>query len=332
MPVTRTNSKQRDNSTSEKATNTLASKRNRSPQPSDEKIAKKSRKVKLTSKEMEEFKQLLKEVTGTIEAKIENSNVLLSNKFDNLSTHVCNEVSALKSSVDNFKIEVSNELAVVNTTLFNHNLRIENNEDDIERLKRINDLRLTGILPTENENLYTIVEQFALAIGFQCFGQITTSVERIPIKDRITGKFVHSNTLMIHFALLRDKQMFYSHYLYKLPFNTENLNIPNNGKVILCENLTAKNRKIFGAAQSLRKEKKIAQVFTEDGIVKIRFNKGKEEPSYIIRNSTMLETLVAQQSLYQSSQSNAQRSTGETHTITSQAHAVNNPTPMNTAS
>lgn len=47
----------------------------------------------------------------------------------------------------------------------------------------------------------------------------------------------------------------------------------------------------------MKKNNKISQVFTEDGIVKIRFKKGKREPIHMVRNNTTLETLVAQQAL-----------------------------------
>lgn len=317
-PVTRRKESTKRGDKSDKSANETSStthtKRNRSPQQLDHNLPKRSKTIKLTSKQMDEFKQLLGEVTKEIGERIDSSNTSLSTKFDNLATHVCNEVTSLKSSVDNFKAEVACELGTVNTTLANQNIRIENTEDDIDRLKRINDLRLTGILPTENENLFQIVERFAIAIGYSSFGQIAVSFERIPVRDRITGQLTHSNTIMLHFAILRDKQIFYSHYLYKAPINAETLNIPNNGKVILCENLTIKNRKIFGAAQRLRREKKIAQVFTEDGIVRIRFIKGKNEASFVVRNNLMLETLVTQQSLLLSSQNRSMQSNDDAHT------------------
>lgn len=115
---------------------------------------------------------------------------------------------------------------------------------------------------------------------------------------------------------------FYSHYPFKLPFETENLTIPNNGKVVLYENLTFKNRRIFSAAQRSRREKKIAQVFTQDGIVTIRFNKGKQEPSYAVRKNAMLETLVAQQTLLQSTLNDTTNPTDDTHTAGTQSSTI----------
>lgn len=53
-----------------------------------------------------------------------------------------------------------------------------------------------------------------------------------------------------------------------------------------------KNAQIFKQAQTLRKENKIAQTFTEDGLVKIRLKKGKNEATHIVRNSIELETIV----------------------------------------
>lgn len=46
-------------------------------------------------------------------------------------------------------------------------------------------------------------------------------------------------------------------------------------------------------AHQLKNQKKIAQVFTDDGLVKIKLIRGKQETAHVIRNVTEIETIVA---------------------------------------
>lgn len=70
----------------------------------------------------------------------------------------------------------------------------------------------------------------------------------------------------------------------------------------------------------MRKNKKIAQTFTEDGLVKIRFDKGKNEATHIVRSTTQLEEIVTQHD-------NMLQATSANHATsqTAQAHTSNSP-------
>lgn len=99
---------------------------------------------------------------------------------------------------------------------------------------------------------------------------------------------------MIRFAMAKQKQTFYSCYLNKMPLNPEKFGLPFTNRIIIGEHLTLTNSKIFKTALQLKKDSKLAQVFTENGLVKARLKKGKHEATYTIRNVTELEILVAQ--------------------------------------
>lgn len=79
-----------------------------------------------------------------------------------------------------------------------------------------------------------------------------------------------------------------------MPLDPTKFNMTTDQRIVLGENLTRKNAKLFKTAQSLRKEEKLAQTYTEDGLIKIKFKRGKDAPTYTIRNDIALETLVAQ--------------------------------------
>lgn len=94
-----------------------------------------------------------------------------------------------------------------------------------------------------------------------------------------------------------------------MPLNPTDLGLSNDSRIFISENLTWKNAQLFKSAQIHRKNGKIAQAFTENGIVKIRFVKGKNERTYTIRNQIELEEIIATQCAH------------------SQAHAANVTTP-----
>lgn len=218
----RSQSAQRNESTQDKATN--KNKRPLSPEViiSQEKTSKKSKTTTLSVKEMDEIKKLLGTFTASIENKIQESQTSLETKFNQLGTKVDENVQSLKTSVDEFKLEVSGEISDIKTQLNDNTQRIENTEDDIERLKRCCDLRLTGFPPKENEKLIDYLSLIAKEIGMEHFTVANApTIERLLIKNKTTGLMMQSNTIMIHFNTLRQKQTFYSHYLNKMPIKSE---------------------------------------------------------------------------------------------------------------
>lgn len=82
-----------------------------------------------------------------------------------------------------------------------------------------------------------------------------------------------------------------------MPLNPVNLDLPQSNRIVVGEFLTAKNASIFKRAQILKKERKIAQVYTVNGLVKIRFTKGKSETTHTITDTVMLDTIVSQYEL-----------------------------------
>lgn len=272
-----------------------STKRILSPEPQVAAIQQNHKKKKMSTIDFDEMKKLITQSYGAIESKITSSQTQLESKFDNLATNVNNEITSLKTCVIDLEKKVINDVNEIKLQLNNHTQRIDNNEDDLQRVQLSQDLRLTGFAHKDNENLLDIFNKIANEIGFEMSaGTSAPTLERIPIKNRTTGRFMPSSTIIIHFALRHQKQMFYSHYLNKMPLDPKKFGLREDNRIVLGENLTKKNASLFKNAQTLRKDKKIAQTFTEDGLVKIRFSKGKNENTHTIRNVIELETFVTQ--------------------------------------
>lgn len=182
--------------------------RNSSPEASPEitnaKNAKKIKKSKMTSKDIDELKSLITLITPAIEKKICDSHQILESKINELGNKVNTEIHLLKSSVDDFKSEVGRDMNVMKVQLSEHAQLLENTDDDFDRIKLHQDLRIAGIIFKDNENLIEIFKKIAAEIGFN-IEQCTPTLERIAIRNRTTGQMIPSNTIIIHFAIQRQK-------------------------------------------------------------------------------------------------------------------------------
>lgn len=302
MPPTQPKPRSKSNSkNSHKRTNSTSStsrKRSRSPGSPHERSPSNTRKNqhksrKMSSTDLDALTKLIQKSNENIQNQIESSQNTLVHKFNDLATSLSTEVTAIKTSVDEFKFNVSNDISELKTHLSLHEHRINNTEDDIQRLKRSLDLRIVGFPTKENENLVTIFEKISNEIGYASHSSaVIPSIERMMTRNRTTNQMVSTNTIMIHFPMLTQKQTFYSHYLNKIPFKPEKFGLSPDNRIVIGENLTTTNAKVFKAAQSMKKEKKIAQVFTEDGLIKMRLKKGKQEPTHVVRTVTELESIV----------------------------------------
>lgn len=168
-----------------------AQKRGLSPELSTKqsKNNKKPKTVTRDAKEMEEIKEFIKnsliESTATINNSIQSSQASLETKLNDLSTKLEAEVNSIKSCVNEFKTDVNNELCAFKNQLNEHSMRIDNTQDEIERLKRSLDLRLTGFPPKDGENLSDYIVQIASETGFNFFTQANFPlIDRIIFRDK----------------------------------------------------------------------------------------------------------------------------------------------------
>lgn len=82
-----------------------------------------------------------------------------------------------------------------------------------------------------------------------------------------------------------------------MPLNPEKLGLSMMNRIVIGEHLTETNAKIFRLAHQMKRDSKVAQVFTEDGLVKIRLKKGVHEPTHVIRTVVEIETMVSRNEL-----------------------------------
>lgn len=168
-----------------------------------------------------------------------------------------------------------------------------------------------------------VFDMVAAEIGYDVNVQpYPASIERIPIINRVTGLLMPSITIMLHFQIPKHKQFFYSYYLNKMPLDPKKFGLTEFNRISVGEHLTKRNAQIFKQAQIFKKSKKLMQAFTEDGIVKIRFSRGRNTQTYSVRNQLALESLVAQHNDVNGEP--ALNTDGSSHTATTSISNSNN--------
>lgn len=273
-------------------------KRKLSPVPtntSQDTSNKRIKQANLTNKEMEAIKELIESSMNIVSQQITSSQNALDNKISSLRSQISDDVKekidGLQQSLAAFSNNVNIEIANMKLELKHHGDRLQLNEDDISRVTLLNQLRITGILPSQNENLKTIFEKIALEIDFNI--NDSTKIPHVRrIMSRKNGVLSHTNTIILYFTASHFKEQFYSQYLHKAPFRKGFLDEMKCDKIIIGENLTKTNALIFAKCLAYKKSGKIAQTFTNNGIVYIKFMRGKTELAHQVRTEHDLLSLI----------------------------------------
>lgn len=258
---------------------------------------KKTKVNKLNAREMDEIKKLIMNSMETLTSKLNETQTALDDNIsqmgNSISENLKGEITQLKLSMDSSSDNITQRMTSIENELKVHNNKLSRNEDDINRITLLNQLRLTGCPFIEGENLFNIIKPIADNIGYSFENPSAIPImRRIPIRKN--GTVIGSNTIIVYFTAQHFKDNFYSMYLQKAPLKPENIGQPVNSRIIIGENLTKINATLFNACNVMKRANKITQVYSFNGLIFIKFQRGKHEKSYVIRSQIELETLVQQ--------------------------------------
>lgn len=269
---------------------------------------------------METIKKMLHDnytrLSTAIDMASESIKSDLGGRIDKLATElrvdidrIDKKVDALSGSVD-LKIEsLSKEV----DTCRNH---IDCAEDDFLRVIRTSELKMIGLKHVADENLVELLSKIAALIGIN-FGGQTPSIVRAT--KWVKNEQVPQMIIIIKFLAPHLKEVFYKHYLdllaSKKQLTLDLLEIGSkNERLTIGENLTPHNHKLFAACMSLKKEGKIAQVHTSNGITNIKIKKG--ERAVAIKSQRDLDMFLANNQLQVSKQTDNEQKQQENASTT----------------
>lgn len=213
---------------------------------------------------------------------------------ENLKSEFKTEIVNINKKIDSSSSAFAEQIKVMNNKSNDLDSRVAYMEKDSQRLSLLNELKLTGIPVTDNENLTETFVKLANVIEYD-----TSNASNIPHTTRlitynkITRVPSMSSTVILKFAAIHMKESFFGQYLRLLPkkkITSKDLGFATENRIIIGENLSSTNQELFKAASIMKHDKKLAQVFTINGIVNVKVQRGGK--TYEIRHKQQLETLT----------------------------------------
>lgn len=272
-----------------------------------------------------EFKEALQKSaqnTAELAKQISDSYVNLKNDMsqmvDGLKIEFKADIETLNNKIESTTNSFKQKVDEIHDTVGLLGSRLDSVEKDYNRISHLNELKFVGIPVGDNENLSDVFIKLASIIGYDTTNPINMpSLSRSIIRNRVTNELTPATTIIVKFIAVHMKEMFYSLYLRMLPnrkLSTKDLLFNTDTRIIIGENLTQLNHEIFLIASALKREKKIAQVFTSNGIVNVKLQRGGV--TYEIRHKHNLEQLVG-------STHNAEQTTAQSgHSDNNSEHTV----------
>lgn len=218
----------------------------------------------------------------------------MNQMIDGLQCEFKKELISLNTKIDESSNSFKQQVNEINETVVALNLRMDNVEKDYERIAHLNELKLSGIPISDNENLTNSFMKLANLIGYDVSNPANIpSLSRVIKRNRITNEMTVAPTIIMKFIAVHMKETFYGLYLSMLPkrkLTAKDVDFSCETRIIIGENLSQSNRDIFVTAWNLKKENKLSQVYTVNGFVNVKILKGGT--AYEIRHKHNLELLL----------------------------------------
>lgn len=249
----------------------------------------------------------LKNQQEELKSEIQSGNQALKLEFKNelqqlgetLRNEVRTDLQGMDKKIGDISTSLEAKISELSADLKYCSNRVEDAESDFDRIRLLNEIKIIGIEPAANEQLDEIFAKIANFFAFDL--SIPTNipiVKRLQLRDRKNGTVTNSKVIIAKFIAPHVKEAFYSLYLKKVlnkqMLNTSHIGIQQNEhkRVIIGENLTKTNANLFTGAQKLKRDGKIAQVYTNEGLVYVKVRKGDRaskirdmgELAYMIQN------------------------------------------------
>lgn len=287
-------------------------KNNTMPETSLEQILEFMKKIESGQRDMNDKIQAntdaMNNQATALENKIEETYTKVKNELhaeikklsDSVEQNMKNQINKMEEKIDQVTKQFNNELTSIRKNVSESMNAVEpTKNDDFDRLLIINDLKIVGIPYKDDENLLEIFMKIASFIGYDTSSPLAIpSFRRIISRSRIAGQLIYTKVIVCKFIAQHIKENFYGSYLNSIKsktLTTELIGYTQGNRIIIGEQLTAKNQKIFQMAAAYKRSNNSIQVYTSNGLVNIRLQRGAN--SYTIRRERELEEFAASSNL-----------------------------------
>ena len=239
----------------------------------------KERAAKLTKRnytELDDSNGSESAADDTQNPSLEDLAALIVQSKKEIQISITGKIESLQSHVDELKFAIDGKIDDVTNKCNTISQKVDEVEDEMKRMKKMNELRIAGIPYTQGEDLAAIFYKIANSLNIDLSNPVKMpflyrigSAQSQPIRAPIIAQFIAT----------RVKSEFFSAYLKQLKLCLQDIGMGSSERIIITENLTKGNKQLFDEAYNLKKQSTIHQVLTIDGTVHIRIKKGNKPMS-----------------------------------------------------
>lgn len=206
----------------------------------------------------------ISQLANLLSSKLESTKSEIFRKIDNEMAIVRADI---KTEMNSVRAELEKSIGELSSSVHHNKASIRLKNDAIARSRNVNDLIVSGVPYTQNENLPMFVAKWCQVLGYPENSTPLVDVRRISKLPLMSGK---SYPILIQFAITNHRNDFYVKYLRTRSFTLEQIGFKSNGRMYVNENLTTADRALKAKALTAKKQGKLESVFTRNGIIYIR--------------------------------------------------------------
>lgn len=192
---------------------------------------------------------------------------LITNQGKTMQDQVNKLGNDLRAEFSKGMDEIKADLVEVNSKLCCMRRDVFDNANAIARSNLSNDLIISGVPFTENEDLLHYFRCWCKTMGYADGNVPYVDIRRLSRTPLNAGNIYF---ILVQFAITNQRNDFFSCYLRNQSLNLNQIGFQTYKRVYVNENLTPTARKIKSKAIELRKAGKLAKVFSRAGEIFVR--------------------------------------------------------------
>lgn len=199
------------------------------------------------------IQRMFLESNAKIEAKIESSHAKLENR-----------INAVEHQLSALRTECTGNVEKLASTVTELRCEVRANSLRLDHLERANDLIISGVPYTSNEDLKQTFFTLAERLSFQRSDVPIVDLKRLAKMPIASGA---TPPIVCQFAFYNARNEFYQRYLKTRNLSLRHLGFESDQRIYLNENLTQQARAIRTEAIKLKKRGSVKKVFTRHGVI-----------------------------------------------------------------
>lgn len=205
----------------------------------------------------------------------------IESKMDSFKQDFDKRIDGLETQLSQLKTECTARIDDLSEAVVEVRADLNLASNWIGRVEKYQDLIITGVPYSPTENLKTVFRDIAAKLAYDPLDVPMVDLKRLAKPPIAAGS---APPILCQFAIRNERNAFYSKYLSLRNLNLEHIGFNNKNRIFINENLTPQDREIRTAAIKLKKEGRIQQVFSRDGVVHVKSRGGPAEACYTVEH------------------------------------------------